>query len=146
MIRMDEQGRQIAEKGLPSKVRLWNRGDKTYDQTVDGERIVIEPGQYKELPRRRAIAVRGHFPGRGIIVRLDIDPILDKYDEPEKIIPTTDPSKAKIYTCPICESEYGVKEDALSCARSHRRTRGPGRKHTTVKAGTNDTNAGDNEV
>ena len=51
---------------------LTNNGERTYDQTIDGKRYIIEPGQAIELPRYEAVKVRGNYCGMNTPVNLAI--------------------------------------------------------------------------
>lgn len=53
--------------------KLTNTGSTTFKQVIDGEVITIEPGESKTYPRRKAIAIRGHYCGRGVPVSLKLE-------------------------------------------------------------------------
>jgi len=110
------------EKGLPRVARLYNRGSKTYDQVVSGDRIVIEPGEFKEFPRRTAVQIMGKHCGKFTEVSLEKVPVMEKgfeTDTPEAI----DSSKERVYVCPKCNSEYANKDDVMKCCPARKRGR-----------------------
>jgi hypothetical protein len=119
------------ESGLPKRVRVWNRGEKKFDYEVMGERYTIEPGKSIELPRRTAVAVRGFYPGKGIEVKLDIEPIAG--DNETSIVPlANDKEKVVVYSCFKCDAEFPKKEELLAHVKKEH---GPGRKPTVKNEG-----------
>jgi uncharacterized C2H2 Zn-finger protein len=113
---------QAVSEGLVSRVKLWNRGDKVYNQEVNGDRYVIEPGQYMEMSRRTAINVRGKYCGRGVAVCLVIEPIMESGRDKEKV-DVAEP--VKIVVCPKCDKEFKSKTEYKDHYEAkHKRVRG----------------------
>jgi len=68
---------------IAKKVKLWNRHDQDYKQIVNGMEICIPSGKYIQCSRREGLAIRGHYPGKGVTCKLEIEPIYEEVDEPE---------------------------------------------------------------
>jgi uncharacterized C2H2 Zn-finger protein len=111
----------VVSEGAFSKARLHNEGREVYDQEVNGERYVIQPGEYIEVPRRVAVAIRGHFPGRNTACSLRLEPVAGKRDL-EKI---DMPEAERVYVCPKCDAEFDDKDEyADHYDKEHKRVRG----------------------
>jgi uncharacterized C2H2 Zn-finger protein len=125
----------LVSEGLSRQARVWNDGRKTYDQEVNGERYVIQPGQFVELPRRAAVALRGHFPGDRIESALRLEMLPGREAEEIK-----DVQMARVYACPKCDMEFEKREqyDAHYDA-VHKRVRGkPAQRTADLNAGQED--------
>lgn len=107
-------------EGLPTRARLYNDGKKEYSQVVNGDRYIIKPGEYIELPRRVAVAVRGFFAGKNVESRLRMELVgareLENIETPEP---------ERIYMCHKCDEEFTSKEDYQKhYDDKHKRVRG----------------------
>jgi hypothetical protein len=74
----------MAKISIAKKVKIWNRHTEDYSQVVKGEAVHIPAGKYIECSRRKGLDIRGHYPGKGIICKLEIEPIYEEVDEPEQ--------------------------------------------------------------
>jgi len=128
---MNQRTPEVKESGLPKKVKLWNDGQKVFDYEIpkDGERYVIQPGKYIELARRDAIKVRGFYPGKDIQVSLRIEPIPGEVETQVSDFS----ANGKTYFCAVCDKEFALKTDAITCQRSHDKTVYQGTSNTIKK-------------
>ena len=61
---------------------LTNKHTETYDQTINGKRYLIKPGETVTLNRNEAVDVKGHYIGFEKIVMLEIHHLPDEDDVP----------------------------------------------------------------
>ena len=61
---------------------LTNKLNETYDQTINGKRYVIKPGETVTLNRNEAVDVKGHYLGHDKKVCLEIKHLPDGDDAP----------------------------------------------------------------
>jgi len=80
---------------------LTNKGKTTYDQTINGKRYLIKPGETVELDRYEAVDVKGWYIGYGNPVSLEIKHLYNK-DEDDK--------PGKIY-CALDGKEFNSKSE-----------------------------------
>lgn len=73
------------------KTKVTNSGDSTFDKVVNGTRYTIDPGQTVTLPRRTAIAIRGHYTPPGERVNITLEHI---------------PAEEQRYSCHFCGIEF----------------------------------------
>lgn len=82
---------------------LTNRGKDLYDQTINGKRYLIKPGETVELDRYEAVEVKGWYIGYGKPVSLEIKHLVEK-EEPEE--------KPKIW-CATDGREFQTKKELM---------------------------------
>jgi len=119
------------------KAKLWNRNTEAYHQTVNGEEVHIPAGEYVVVPRRRAIEIRGHYPGKGIKCMLEIEPIFEEVEQQESFVDhrtgqvfpdresllkhlginastAEEVKKRSKFVCPICDEGCEDKESYIA--------------------------------
>jgi len=124
------------------KVKLWNRHSEDFSQVVKGDKIHIPAGKSITVSRRQALDIRGHYPGKNVKTKLEIEPILETIDVPEEWLDHktgrtfssreallrhlgVDPgTKAKPdFDCVVCGSKFKSKDELLGhlpeCVRKH---------------------------
>lgn len=117
----------VVSEGLARKVRVWNDGPDKFDYKVNGERVVIPSGQYKEMARRTGIELRGFYPGRGIPVKLRLEMLPERDIEN---IETVGPER--VYACPKCDESFDSKDKYQKhYDAKHKRVRGKPAARTT---------------
>ena len=80
--------------------KLTNFGSVVYDQVIDGNHVVIQPGETKEYPRSEAVKIRGHYCGDNTVsLRIEHIP------EVQQVTPTAQ----RVYVAPD-GSEHPNKE------------------------------------
>jgi len=124
----------MATETTHRKAKIWNRNSEDYSQIVKGEKVHIPKGKSITVSRRQALDIRGHYPGKGVVTKLEIEPILEKVEVDEqwvdhrtgKIYPTKDSllrhlgvdpalaSKPKGFECVICGEECETKDELVA--------------------------------
>jgi len=61
---------------------LTNKHTEVYDQTINGKRYLIKPGETVTLNRNEAVDVKGHYIGFEVPVKLEINHLPDDDDVP----------------------------------------------------------------
>jgi len=68
------------------KAKVWNRNTEEYSQIVKGEKVHIPAGGSLTVSRRQALDIRGHYPGKNVITRIEIEPILEAVNVQEDYV------------------------------------------------------------
>jgi len=71
-------------ENVAKRARLWNRGNTDYKQIVNGSEVYIPAGKSVECSRHEAVTIRGHYCGKGVPVRLEIELLYDEKPKKEK--------------------------------------------------------------
>jgi hypothetical protein len=125
------------------KAKVWNKGTEDYAQSVKGEKVFIPAGKSITVSRRTAIDIRGHYPGKNVIAKLEIEPIMEKIEVADEYVDHktgktfrtredllrhlgVDPvlaSKPKGFECVICLEEFTNKDELVAhlteCVKKH---------------------------
>lgn len=116
------------------KAKVWNRHSEDFDQKVKGEIVHIPAGKSITVSRREALNIRGHYPGKDIVTKIEIEPIMEEIDVPDEYIDhktgQTFNSKKELlqhlgvdpalgvdpdgFECVICGESFGTKDELVT--------------------------------
>ena len=125
------------------KAKVWNRDSVDYNQVVKGDKVMIPAGKSITVSRRVALDIRGHYPGKNVTSKLEIEPIIEVLDVPDEFIDHktgksfrsreellkhlgVDPvlaSKPEGFECVICTTGFNTKDELVAhltdCVKKH---------------------------
>lgn len=127
------------------KAKVWNRHDEDFSYMVKGNKVHIPAHKSITVSRRQALDIRGHYPGKNTITKIEIEPIYEEIEVADEFVdhktgktfgsreallkhlgvdPATVQERPSPFSCPICSAaEFKTKEELIahvgSCVKKH---------------------------